>query len=115
VPDLAEAVEAVIAELHAGGLRATADLADLNPPGVIVRAPVVTYRFKGGTWAADWTAHAVALDPGFDVALKILGPLLTDVQTALGFRIVTARPVLVQTADGNELPAYEMTWSDRIT
>jgi hypothetical protein len=46
--------------------------------------------------------------------MKILGPVLDDVQSALGGDAVTARPVLIIAADGAELPAYELTWTDRI-
>lgn len=115
MPDIAAAAEAVVARLTAAGIRATTELADLNPPAVIVRAPVVAYRFKGGTWAAEWTAHAVSPDPGYGASMKILGPLLDAVQSALGGDPVEARPVLIIAADGAELPGYELTWSERIT
>ena len=90
------------------------DLADLNPPGLIVRAPVVTYRFKAASWDAEWTVHAVSPDPGFAEAMKILGPLLDDAQAVLGYNAVTARPVVFPTHYGADLPAYELTWTDRI-
>ncbi|HXJ63567.1 MAG TPA: hypothetical protein VNN79_07415 [Actinomycetota bacterium] len=115
MPDIAAAAADLVERLRAGGLRACMDLADLNPPGLIVRAPEVSFRFKAGDWDAAWTVHAVSPDPGFDGAMKILGPLIDDAQAAVGYSAVTARPVTFQTIDGADLPAYELTWTDRIT
>ena len=115
MPDVATAAEAIVDRLTAAGVRACLDLPDLHPPGAILRAPPVADRFKGGTWDASWTLHAVAPDSGFASAMRTLGTFLDDVQAALAGTGVEARPVIFQTAEGADLPAYELTWTDRIT
>ncbi len=114
MPNIADAAADLVEHLRSSGLRAALDMADLNPPGLLVRAPEVTYRFKAGDWDAAWTIYAVAPDVGFDAAMRILGPLLEDTQTALE-TVTGARPVVFTMTDGADLPAYEMTWTDRIT
>lgn len=112
--DIADAVADVVARFQAAGVRATPDLADVNPPAVIVRAPAIAWRFKTRDWEASWTAHAVVNDAPGAANLLNLGDLLDQVQSAMRGAAMTARPVTVVMPDGAELPAYEITWADRI-
>ncbi len=103
----------MVALLTAAGVPATADGRNLNPPGVLVKPPALAYRFKGG-WEATWTAYAAVGDLGHTDALGVMGELLEAVQAALGGAVKTARPADLFTEDGAQLPAYELTWTDRI-
>lgn len=113
--DLAAAVQDVVDRLKAGGIRATADGRDLNPPAVKVQPPVMTFRFGKGCWDAEWTAQLVVPDSGHAASLRALGPLITAVQDALGGAVVTARPQSVDLSDGaGSAPGYALTWTARI-
>lgn len=110
--DLAGAVAQVVEALTAGGVRAAADLRDLNPPGVLVRPPEVRWRFGKDRGGADWVLWAIVPDAGTSAALAGLGELLEKTQAALGGLVVAGRPIDVQAVDGaGTLPAYELTFS----
>lgn len=113
--DLAGIVQALVDRLTAGGVRAAADLRDLNPPGVLVRPPTLHGRF-GKNVNADLTLWCVVPDTGVSTALGALAELMDATQTALGWVVVLARPVDVQALDGaGTLPGYELTFTQRIT
>lgn len=113
--DLAGATQAVVDRLKAGGVAATADGRDLNPPAVRVNPPQLAYRFGKGGWDATWTAVAAVPDTGHTDALRALGELLEAAQAALSYAGVSARPVDVNLEDGGTVPGYELTWTQRIT
>lgn len=112
--DLDAAVKAVVDRLTAGGVRATNDGRNANPPCVLVRPPSLTFRFGKGTWDAEWEAWAMVPATGQSGSLAALGDLVTAAQTALGGAVVTARPDEAQTADAATVPMYRLTWTARI-
>lgn len=107
---LDEAAQVIVDRLKSQGIRATTDERDINPPCVYVRPPGLAFRFGKG-WDAQWAVVAVVPDNGH--ALAALGPLVDEVQSALG--IVTARPVSLQVPGGAApFPGYEMLFTERI-
>jgi hypothetical protein len=112
--DLDTAAAAVVDRLTAGGVRATLDGRNANPPCVLVRPPALTFRFGKGTWDAEWEAWAMVPATGQTGDLAALGRLVTAAQAALGGQVVTARPDEAQTADGATVPMYRLTWTARI-
>lgn len=115
MPDLAAAVKAVVDTLAGAGLNAANDMRDLNLPGVYVTPPTVSYRFAKGDWTAAWTAYAVTMNAGRDLALSELGVLLDGVQEALADAVVTGTPADVDSLTGGDrLPAYRLTWNARV-
>lgn len=115
--DLAGAVADVVARLRAGGVRAVSDLRDVNPPCVYVTPPQLAFRFGKGYADAGWTIAAVVPNSGRDAALKLLGPLISQVAAALPATPITdGRPVDLSGLDGGApLPAYELTFTSRIS
>ena len=113
--DLAGEVAAVVARLKAAGLRATADLRDVNPPCVYVPPPQIAYRFGKGIADLTWTVAAIVPNTGRDVALRNLTPLIDDVAAALSATpVTTGRPIDVTGLDGGAPnPAYELTFVSR--
>ena len=113
--DLAGAIGGVLDRLRAGGVRAVADVRDVNPPCVYVPPPQIAWRFGKGYADLLWTVAAVVPATGRDVALKILGPLLVDVCDALSATPVTdGRPIVLGGVDGAApMPAYELTFTTR--
>jgi hypothetical protein len=111
--DLAAAVADVVGRLRAAGIRATADVRDVNPPCVYVPPPQIAWAF--GKVEMGWTVAAVVPATGRDIALKNLGPLIADVSTALATTPVTGgRPIDLGGVDGAApLPAYELTFTTR--
>lgn len=113
--DLASAANVIVEKIRAGGIRATVDERDINPPAVWVGPPTMHFRFGKG-WTADWTITAVVADTGRAYSLAALGTLVAQVQDSMGWLAVTARPVALQIPGGAApLPAYEMTFSERIS
>lgn len=107
------AMQAVVDDLTAGGVRAVLDARDAHPPCVLVRPPTVHYRFNKG-WDADFEAWAMVLGGGQSDALSAVGELLEQAQAALGGRGVTASPDDAALADGGTAPMYRITWTQRI-
>ena len=112
--DLEAAMQAVVDRLEAGGIRGYIDARDANPPCVLMRAPSLAYRFNKGSWDASWTAWLLVPDAGASQVLRAFGPLLEQVQNALGFAVVEARPDDTTMPDGSTLPIYVLTWTERI-
>lgn len=115
-PDVAAASAAIVARLAAAGIRASIDERDLNPPCVWVAPPTMSWRFARGTWDAEWLLTAVVPDTGRNVSTPALAALVVQVQDAMGWAGVTARPValLVPGTGGTPLPGYEMSFTQRI-
>lgn len=112
--NIREAMDAVVAQLTAAGIRATVNGADANPPCVLVRPPAMAYRFGKGYWDAEMTAWALVADTGTGNAMAGLGELVTDVQLALNYAVVNARPDETLLADGSTVPTYVLTWTQRV-
>lgn len=109
--DVAAAVADQVAILTAGGVPATADARDLNPPGVLVLPPQVEWRIGKRSVAYLFTGLAVAPNVGSAGALDALGVLLTAAQEALGGAIANALPSDVPGIDGAAPgPGYRFTW-----
>jgi len=116
IPDVDAAAAAIVARLVAAGVRASIDERDLNPPAVWVAPPTMSWRFGKGTWDAEWLLTAVVPDGGRATSTAALAALVVQVQQAMGWGGVTARPVslLVPGAGGVPLPGYEMSFTQRI-
>ncbi len=115
--DLAAAVTGVVDRLRAAGIRATADERDLNPPGVYVAPPAVSYRFRHGDVTADWTIWCAVPNSGRDIALRNLSELVTaavDALAADGAAVTAAPADLLVPELAAPLPAYTLRWSARI-
>jgi hypothetical protein len=107
-------MDLVVDKLNAAGIRATVDGRDANPPCILIRPPVMNFRFGKGYWDADMTAWALVGDSGMANSMSALGDLVTATQDALGYVIVTARPDETTLADGSTVPTYVLTWTQRV-
>ena len=114
--DVAGAVQSVVDRLLAAGIRATNDERDINPPCVFVAPPDVQFRFARGDFTAAFTVWAVTGAAGRNVDLANLGQLLEQVGVALDWAQVAAdHSDLLVPHQAAPLPAYRMTWTERIT
>jgi len=101
-------------KLTAGGVRATIDARDLNPPAVLVAAPVFRWVFDSGRVSADWRVLAVVPSSGAGAELATLGALLDTIAGVLGGAPVTATPMSYPAPGGGDpLPAYALTWTSK--
>lgn len=111
LPELvAGATADIIAKLAAGGINAWESLQDVDPPGVLIRAPQLTFRF-GGCSRLTWTAWVIGPDLPRSSAMPVLTAALEEVGDALGWPFAGALPVDVAGPTGGILPAYEISWS----
>lgn len=113
--DLQAAMQQVVDELTAAGVRATLDGRDMRPPCVLVRPPTMHFRFGKPTFDADFEAWCVVIGNGQSNSLPAVSELLTAVQEALGYRGVTATPDDAQLLDGGTVPMYRLSWTQRLT
>jgi hypothetical protein len=114
--NVADAVADVVGRLTAAGIRATNDERDINPPCVYISPPAIEYRFGRGDFTALFTAWVVTGAAGRSVDLVNLGAQLDQVGAALNFAAVRADPAdLLIPQQAAPLPAYRLTWSERIT
>jgi hypothetical protein len=114
-PILTDAMAPVIDLLTAGGIRATNDIKMLNPPCVYLAPPELEFRFRQGDFTATYTMLLVAANTSRRLAFDEMSQLILSVQTILGERARTARPVDVPTNDGSAiLLGYEFTWAERV-
>lgn len=109
-------VAELLAALHTAGVQAALDMADLEPPGVLLGSPDIGFRF-GKCHDAEFTAWAIvpALDRG--QALGQLAELLETVAGALAplgavFAEATADEIAQPT--GGLMPAYSFQFTRRI-
>lgn len=114
---LAGAVGDLLDQLTGAGIRATADIRNINPPCVYVPPPWINWRFGKGYVDLSWTLNLVVPNSGRDVALKNLGPLLIDVYEALvpiNCAPTDARYSELTVPDGGPpMPCYEMNLTTR--
>jgi hypothetical protein len=114
VIDLASAVASVVDRLTAGGVAATADIRNLNPPAVLVTPPTIAWRFGRGA-DATWQVIATVGNTGADPAITALSELVDQAQAALGGAVTAGRPVDLSSIDGGApLPGYELTFTTKI-
>lgn len=100
--------------LEAVGVRCALDPRDVNPPAVLIRPPVLNYRFGRGVIGSAWTAWLFIPDAGTLDALRIAFPILDKVQGAMatvGVAILTATPAEFQPADGGLVPGFVLNWN----
>ena len=114
-PIITDAMAPILDALTAGGIRATNDLKMLNPPCVYLAPPELTFRFRQGDFTAGYTMLVVAANTSRRLAFDEMSQLILQVQSILGERAQTARPVDVPTQDGSAiLLGYEFSWSERV-
>lgn len=116
MPTLADAMTPLIGVLEAAEIRVFVSMRDIDPPCVFLPIPELSFRFKENTFQADYRLVLVVPNTSRDLAIQSLSELLTQVQTALGHRAQTARPVEVVLADSSAVVlAYELTFSMNVT
>jgi len=114
-PVVLDALRPVLDSLTAAGIRVTLDIAQLNPPGCMLGAPELDFRFNAGDFTASYSLIAVVGSTDKTKGIANLSDYLAEVMLALGDRPLTARPVDVTLADASTvLPGYELRWSTRI-
>lgn len=105
-------LEAYLSQLRAAGIRATDDPRDINPPAVLLRPPVLQFRFGRGCIGAEWTARLVLINAGTRQALQEALPLIEQIQDALQGAVITATPAEWDLPDGGgPTPGYQLTWA----
>lgn len=112
--DMTAALDALVAQLEAGGVRAVVDARDVNPPCVLLRAPTLTFRFGKGYADAAFAAWCVVGDTGRRTSLDAVNTLIQQTQAALDYLAVDARPDDAILPDGSTLPIYVLTWTQRL-
>lgn len=101
-----------VSRLTAGGVPAAVQLADLNPPGVLVKFPDVAFTFGKASVDYLFTGLLIVPNTGPATALVALGELLVAAQAALAGAITSALAVDVAGIDGAApAPGYRITWS----
>ena len=111
---LSTALDDVLAAFTATGLRAVADVRDVNPPCVYVIPPEGSFRFDRGRATIEWVAYLVAPNSGTSPATRVLSDLVDQVTGVAAFTTFTRDAV--QAPDGADpLPAYRISWTTTIT
>jgi hypothetical protein len=107
---VAAATAGIIATLSTGGVSAWESLQDVDPPGVLIRAPGLAFRF-GGCNRMEITAWVIGPDLPRAQAMPVLMDTLSKTGDALGWPFAGAEPVDVSAPTGGLLPAYEISWT----
>lgn len=116
MPTLIDAMKPVIDVLEYAEIRVCVAMADIDPPCVFFPVPDLSFRFKERTFEASYRLVLITPNTSRDVAIEVLSDLVTAVQTAIGHRAQTARPVEVVLADNSAaVLAYELAFSMNIT
>lgn len=101
--------------LLAAGIRATFDVRELNPPGVVVLLPILGWRFRDGDIEATHRVLAVGPNTSRLQQLTDLDALVNQIQAALGGRVDVGNPADVSTQDATSaLAAYELSWTEHV-
>jgi hypothetical protein len=118
--DLATGLPGLVAELldalHGAGLQAATDLADLEPPGVLLGSPDIGFRF-GRCHDATFTAWVIV--PALD-RTQAIGQLAGLLETVAGVLAPLGAVFSEASADeiaqptGGLLPAYAFSFTRRI-
>lgn len=113
--NIAAVMQAMCDSITAQGVRCVLDERDLNPPGALVRAPELNWRFGQGRYDAEWTVLVCVENAGRNVALGKLGPLIESAAKGIGVAVLAGRPVDVQLPDSAApVPGYELTFNTKI-
>lgn len=116
MPTLVDAMTPFITALEDAGIRVFVSMRDIDPPCAFFPIPELTFRFKEGSFQAAYRLVLVVPNTSRELAIQSLSELLEAVQTALGHRAQTARPVEVVLADNSAVVlAYELSFSMNIT
>jgi len=110
---LPAAVAEVLDALRQAGVQAATDMADLDPPGVLVTVSTITMRF-GRCYSATFVCWLLA--PGLDrtVAYNHLAGLLDSFNGALGAPAEEATADDLGPPTGGLLPAYRLEFTRRL-
>jgi len=112
--DIADAMQGLADKLTAGGVRATIDGRDVNPPCALIAAPVFRWVFGTGRVQADWRVLIVVPSSGARAELQLLGELVDKVAGVLGGEPVAATPMQYPDPGGGDpLPAYALSWTSK--
>lgn len=115
VPVIISALAPILQALGAAGIRAYEDPKDINPPCAYLAPPTLRFRFGQGGYEADQTLLLCSSNTVKRAQYEELSDLMARSQSALGHRMVTARPADMWTADQTAvLAAYELTWTDTL-
>jgi hypothetical protein len=116
-PVIIAALTPVMDALRAAGIRVYDDVQDANPPCVLMEPPVLTFRFKMGSYSAGQTAMLLSSNTVRRAQWVELSDLLEQVQQVLGYPVGEAVPVTsVHFPDGSGVTAaYQISWTDRLT
>ena len=110
--NIGQATAVIVDKLTAAGIAACADMRDLNPPAVLVSAPVIDWdRLTGYT--ATWQLYAVVPNAGRLAALDTLGTLIEQVRAV--WPVEHGDPVDLPSLDtADPLPAYRLPLQQRV-
>lgn len=101
-------------KITAGGVRATIDARNVNPPCALIAAPVFRWVFDAGRIQADWRVLLVVPSSGATAELKTLGELLDKIAGVLAGVPVQATPMqYTDPGGGDPLPAYQIAWTSK--
>lgn len=114
-PSIDGAMRMVLDALEPTGYRVAVDSRDLNPPGLLLNPPTLTYRFQSGSFDAVFTLVVTAANTERMAAYGELSEMIANISAALTGRVITARPVDVWSSDQTALiAAYELQWTDQL-
>ena len=107
---LVDAQDYVVGELVAAGVaNVTADIRNLNAPGVLVDPPTIQTISPGGNAATlQFTIVVVAPPPAANPAVRNILDRVDTILAITGLNISAGQPVSV-TVGQTELPAYSLT------
>lgn len=109
--DLDLALQQVVDDLRAAGIRAVLDELDINPPCVFVTfdpAGGSFDRLKGTGWGGVIWLRCIAPGSGRKASWRVLGPLVDQVRAVIPTRGWSPADLTVPTG-GDPLPAITLT------
>lgn len=105
----------IITALEDAGIRVCVSMREIDPPTVFFPVPELDFSFKEASFQAAYRLVLITPNTSRDLGIQALSELLTQVQTALGHRAQSARPVEVVLADNSAVVlAYEIAFSMKI-
>jgi hypothetical protein len=113
--DLDLALQQIVDDLKAAGIRAVLDERDVNPPCVLVTFDPTGGgfdRLKGNGWGATVWLRCVAPASGRKAAWRTLGPFVESVRAVLPVRGWSPQD-LVPVDGGDPLPTITLTYPIR--
>ena len=101
----------VLATFAAAGIPATDDPRDFNPPGLLLGAPTVSFRYGKGCADLEWFGYLAAGNAGAGATLAALSGLV-DRLDGTGLAVLRAEPYdLALPGGGDPVPAYRLTFN----